>query len=165
MKLSNESQVVREVGFLNTIEAKLIGEFAANDTYSADKYFYEFKKEGSTFISLTQFNFCPVRLGHNMMLHRYSILTRTPKSYMVKYDRTLVFVKSIPNSMFHFSFVDEFLTQLPVRRVFPFRRSFFDDKLRCLDHIENRRDELLVLDDSDITQLRNYNFLLKTPFD
>jgi hypothetical protein len=159
MKISKESQVVRE--FLDTDTAKLVGEFAAMDTHSESKYFYQFQREGRTFISLTRYDFCPVTLGENMLIHKYTIKGRTVKSYLVEYSETMVYVKSIlPSALFYFNFVNP--VKLGTRRVFPFRRACYDDTLKCLDYIHEQQSEVIHLDSSDITQLLNSNFIVNT---
>ena len=160
MKISKESQAVRE--FLDTDTAKLVGEFAAMDTHSGSKYFYQFQREGRTFITLTRYDFCPVTLGENMLIHKYTIKERTVKSYLVEYSETMVYVKSVlPSALFYFSFVNPDKLGV-IRRVFPFRRVCYDDKLKCLDCIREQQKDVVPLDFNDITQLLNSNFIVST---
>ena len=102
--ISEESKVLREC--VNEDVAKLIGEFAAFDTSIEEEYFYEFERYGNSHLVVSKYSFSSVTLGSNLLIHKYKILKRTTKSYVVKYIETKVYVKSVfPTALFDFTFI------------------------------------------------------------
>ena len=159
--ISEESKVLREC--VNEDVAKLVGEFAAFDTSIEEEYFYEFERYGNSHLVVSKYDFCSVLLGSNLLIHQYKILKRTTKSYVVKYIETKVYVKSVfPTALFDFTFIDFFRLHASDKRVFPFRRSDFDDGLKCLDYLEKQK-EIVHMDSDCIIQLNGGDFLINPP--
>jgi len=161
MKISKQSQTICNLG-VNKDVAKLVGEFASFDTDSETDFFYEFYRTGSTYITVDDFEFCPAHLGCNMICDKFVIKSRTAKSYVVDYQDTEVFVKSFPNVLFKFKFVDPVKIKIKQRRVFPFRRAHHTEMLMCLDFVKKQKKEFLQINSDEITSLGNNNFIVTT---
>lgn len=148
MKLSKESIAILNSTTLNKVEAKIIGEFSGHDVdLLPGQIFEEPFKRGRTFAFVKSSHAFSTILGSNFVFHRYTVVRRTPKSYMVRYKETVVYcVSQTSNTIYLFQFVSDRLQHPNPHRVFPlYRNRYFNYKLfhallrsheiRFLEHI------------------------------
>ena len=115
--LSKESSILKKCG-LPKVLCRLIGEFSGFDLYlKPGNFFFDYTASGSTYVNLDGLN---LFIGDNMNISKWLIKKRTPKSYLVEYDSTLVTCEVRPGRVYRF--VTSFEQLNGIRRIFPFRR-------------------------------------------
>ena len=116
--ISKESNVLKKHG-VPTVLCRIIGEFAGCDLHlKPGQFFFDYTASGRTYVNLDGLT---LFIGDNMNISKWLIKKRTPKSYVVEYDSTLVNCEVQTGRVYRFITTFEQLNGS--RRIFPFRRS------------------------------------------
>ena len=123
MSLSKRSRAVYVATTQSTDICRLIGEFLGTDLplKPRDK-FYDLEIGGLSFIACNFEGFRCV-LGKNIHLNEWTVRSRTPKSYILKYCQTIVVCAGDVGVTYRFKCELAKYSENKIKRVFPFRRT------------------------------------------
>ena len=121
MTISKRSAAVDSISGLGRDISRLVGEFNGWDlALQPNELFYDCEVGGRSYVKCKEFGIYSCMLGKNLHLNEWRVCRRTPKSYVVEYNRTIVICG-------HGYVAYKYRCMLPkyknkMRRIFPFRR-------------------------------------------
>ena len=137
LRISQNSVQLLMLTPLSRTIVKLIGEYTGMDTaLNPGQIFVEHKKSGRTFLKRQDGLYFHLGVNYNILL--WKIVQRTPKSYIVKYVKSMVLVDTFDGVLYKFEIQqDEWNGKS--KRVFPLRRKvkYLHELLDGLLHRDN----------------------------